>query len=163
MQLRSAVAAAGVVGAATMGLAAPAMADPPGEVTVSPNSVRQGETGPVTVDVPSACQAHNVTLSSTAFNAPASFTEGATPNPVPIKSTATVGEHRIEGLCDDVDRPIKFHGHVTITPKGGAKTGIGGVSGGTSLPLMGAGVALILGAGGAMVFQRRRATRRTEV
>ncbi|WP_433461975.1 hypothetical protein [Spirillospora sp. CA-128828] len=156
MRLRSAVAAAGVVGAATVGLAVPAMADPPGEVTVSPNSVRQGETGPVTVNVPSACQGQQVTLSSTAFSAPASFIGGAMPNPVPIKSTATVGEHRIEGLCDDVDRPTKFHGHVTIIPKGGAKTGIGGVSGGTSLPLMGAGAALVLGAGSAMVIQRRR-------
>ncbi|MBC6457538.1 hypothetical protein [Actinomadura sp. HBU206391] len=158
-----------VIGAVTFGLATPAMAT--GTVGVTPGQAQRGQK--VTVHV-EECAEDGSVAKSDAFAADVILnTEGervGVAGLATIASHATFGVHQVHVECAGVN----FVGRVTVTagkggpagkghpvPKGGAKTGLGG--GGENLPLVGAGSALLLGAGGvgALAIRRRRSDARS--
>ncbi|GAA2423660.1 hypothetical protein GCM10010191_39680 [Actinomadura vinacea] len=141
------MAAAGVAGAATMALAAPAMAAP--EETVNPDPAHRGQQ--ISVKLTHPCSAQAGSLRSTAFEE-VRFSGSNTEVTATIKPDAELKKHSISENCPDF---VRTH-YVTVVPKGGAKTGIGGAGDGTDVALTGVGVTLILGAGGFMALRFRR-------
>lgn len=171
MRLRYAVALGGVVGAVSLGLAAPAMAanTAPGDVTVTPAKAHRGDG--IHIVVP-PCDTNGSIAYSTAF-AQVSLHQGAPNGPPGVRGEATIkpqagfGPHKIVVKCGGATSGVEYSGIVTVTPTasptGGAKTGAGGVAGGANLPLMSTGAALVLGAGaaGSVAIRRRRSDART--
>ncbi|SFN78899.1 hypothetical protein K8Z49_21510 [Actinomadura madurae] len=153
-----------VFGTMTIGLAAPAMADP-GDVLVQPGQAHPG--GKVTV-VGKKC-ATDGTAGSLAFVGGAVPLNGAeevdgraglaTVKDDTVPGTYTVlvrcGAHRSTGQIEIVDG--KAHPKTKATPTGGVGTGFGGGAGGPDTALLaGGGVLLLAGAGlGAMAVRRR--------
>ncbi|MFI0482541.1 hypothetical protein [Actinomadura sp. 9N215] len=153
-----------VFGAITVGLAAPAMADP-GDVVVQPKQARPGDK--ITV-VGKKCTADG-TAGSLAFVGGAVPLNGAeevdgraglaTIKKDTFPGTYTVlvrcGAHKSTGEIIVVDG--KAHPKTTSNPKGGAGTGFGGGAGGADAALLaGGGVLLLGGLGiGAMAVRRR--------
>ncbi|MEU8306823.1 hypothetical protein AB0C84_25025 [Actinomadura sp. NPDC048955] len=152
-----------VVGAGTLGMAAPAMADP-GDVIVKPAQARPGET--VTV-VGKKCQVDG-TAGSLAFVGGAVPLNGAeevdgragiaTVKKDTFAGTYTVlvrcgaykgtGEvHVVDGKARPMARP---------TPTGGPATGVGGGAGGGNTVLLAGGGVLVLGGIGAGAITIRR-------
>ncbi|WP_433464819.1 hypothetical protein [Spirillospora sp. CA-128828] len=152
MTTLGAIAIAGAGLATTAGLAAPAMA----AGAVTPDPAHRGEN--VTVKIPAVCKASPGTVTSPAFTATVNFAAGATTVPAQISSTAALTTHPVIIQCGNSAAKES----VTVTagkpppPGGGAKTGAGGAMKHASPAFLGAGVALLLGAGGTMVIRRRR-------
>ncbi|TDB87222.1 hypothetical protein E1264_15305 [Actinomadura sp. KC216] len=154
-----------VVGAMTVGLAAPAMADP-GDVVVQPKQARPGDK--ITV-VGKKC-AVDGTAGSLAFVGGAVPLNGAeevdgraglaTIKNDTFPGTYTIlvrcGGHRSVGEIVVVDGKARPKA-ATPTPQGGAGTGFGGGAGGADTVLLaGGGVLLLGGLGiGAMAVRRR--------
>ncbi|TMR04156.1 hypothetical protein ETD83_09165 [Actinomadura soli] len=153
-----------VVGGMTVGLAAPAMADP-GDVVVQPKQARPGDK--ITV-VGKKCTTDG-TAGSLAFVGGAVPLNGAeevdgraglaTIKKDTFPGTYTIlvrcGAHKSTGEIVVVDG--KAHPKTTSTPRGGAGTGFGGGAGGSDAALLaGGGVLLLGGLGiGAMAVRRR--------
>src|ERR1700754_256082 len=169
MRMRNTAVLGIVIGGVTIGFAAPAMAT--GTVGVTPGQGQRGEK--VTVLVRECTEDGSVAKSS-AFAADVTLNvegerEGVA-GLATIGSHATFGTHQVHVHCAGAE----YVGRVTVSggkghdaghdagnghnagngqpagkahpvPKGGAETGLGG--GGENLPLVGAGSALLLGAG----------------
>ncbi|MFI0408078.1 hypothetical protein [Actinomadura sp. 3N508] len=153
-----------VVGAMTVGLAAPAMADP-GDVVVQPKQARPGDQ--ITV-VGKKCTTDG-TAGSLAFVGGAVVLNGAEEvdgraGLASIKNDTFPGTYTILVRCGghkSVGEIVVVDGKArpksTPTPAGGAGTGIGGGAGGADTALLaGGGVLLLGGIGiGAMAVRRR--------
>ena len=159
MRIGNAAVLSTVIGAVTIGMAAPAMAA--GTLAVTPGQVHRGQKTTVHVK---ACTKEGSVAKSSAFAADIALnTEGEVEGVVglaTIASQAKFGVHPVHVDCAGVD----YVGQVTVlgggggypVPHGGAKTGLGGS--GVNLALVGAGGVLMLAAGGvgAMGMRRRR-------
>ena len=164
MRLGKATVLGLVVGAATFGMAAPAMADP-GDVIVKPAQARPGDK--VTV-VGKKCQVDGE-AGSLAFVGGAVPLNGseevdgraglATIKKDTFPGTYTVlvrcGAYRATGEVRVVDGKARPMGQPT--PTGGAATGLGGATGGSNTALLaGGGVLLLGGIGAGAIAVRRR-------
>ncbi|TMR34423.1 hypothetical protein [Actinomadura geliboluensis] len=167
MRLGKATVLGLVVGAVTIGLAAPAMAEG-GDVLVQPSQARPG--GQVTV-VGKKCQVDGE-AGSLAFVGGAVPLNGAEEvdgraGLATIKTDTVPGEYTVQVRCGG-HRSV---GYLTVvkagakptpmgsthpTPTGGAKTGFGGGAGGTSAAPLAAGGVLLLGAFGVGAAAVRR-------
>lgn len=152
-----------VVGAGTLGMAAPAMADP-GDVIVKPAQVRPGET--VTV-VGKKCQVDG-TAGSLAFVGGAVPLNGAEEvdgraGLATVKKDTFAGTYTVLVRCG----AYKGTGEVHVvdgkarpmaqpTPTGGPATGVGGGAGGGNTVLLAGGGVLVLGGIGAGAITVRR-------
>lgn len=163
MGLGKAVAFGIVAGAVTIGLAAPAMADT-GDVIVKPGKARAGDK--VTV-VGKKCQVEG-TAGSLAFEGGAIPLNGAEEvdgraGLATIKKDTVPGTYTVLVRCGGSRSVGQFDvvagGAAPQTqpaPKGGAKTGLGGGTGGADIVLLAGGGVLVLAAVGVGALAVRR-------